>query len=650
MTTRSPRRTVALSSAAIATLLLSSCSFLPFDLDRSGSSGGGEGSRSGSVSIQPLFTRGDTGGVGSETITREASDDGEFRLDFSEDEVGGLGEASRAASWNAAIISTLLTGQPLSGRFGFEINGAIDGPSAGALKTLALIALQRGDTISETVTMTGTINATGTIGPVGGIPEKIEGAAEAGIETVLVPLGQRNTPNVDGDQVDVVRHGDRLGVEVIEVGDIYDAYGHLTGEELVAPTSSTDPRLDNRSYDKVEAQVTSALGRYEDASRSYSGLSPDIRSFIDETGIPQQAADAADTARDLQRQGLVAGGFENAQEAAALMETVYAASNLLTPLQTQGLAGIGVIVEQASNTRSAESAFTSFVDTLGTYSPETIPDVEALVNAYAGAFDAYTMLDFAGGQLASLSTRIERGDYIENDQFFSELVLALMYAELSKAHIENARAVFEVGRDNPGVGPTDDVDLRQVGDFFRRGADANFAAFESGPVAQFATTNGVSNDVVIQTLSSYDTNVALAVHQQAVLPAFEDYIGGDKPNAAYAAMGYGLNNYVRNQMLVEKYYNNAILDENYQIVGVAFEGALNNAIDLSREQLGAEIGLLREKDAAPVITVALYESGALGGSGDPLERFTALSSYSSGFVTARLLTYLGGWEASRSVG
>jgi uncharacterized protein len=156
--------------------------------------------------------------------------------------------------------------------------------------------------------------------------------------------------------------------------------------------------------------------------------------------------------------------------------------------------------------------------------------------------------------------------------------------------------------------------------------------------------------VVIQTLSSYDTNVALAVHQQAVLPAFEDYIGGDKPNAAYAAMGYGLNNYVRNQMLVEKYYNNAILDESYQIVGVAFEGALNNAIDLSREQLGAEIGLLREKDAAPVITVALYESGALGGTGDPLERFSALSSYSSGFVTARLLTYLGGWEASRSVG
>ena len=43
------------------------------------------------------------------------------------------------------------------------------------------------------MTMTGTINPDGTVGPVGGIPQKVEGAADEGIKTVLIPAGQRNT-------------------------------------------------------------------------------------------------------------------------------------------------------------------------------------------------------------------------------------------------------------------------------------------------------------------------------------------------------------------------------------------------------------------------------------------------------------------------
>jgi len=635
----------ALSLSAASALLLTSCSFLPgFP---GGGGGGGTGSRSGSIEIQPLFTRGDSGGVGTETITRESTD-GEFRLDFSEDEVGGLGESSRAASWNAAIVSTLLTGQPLSGRFGFEIQGAIDGPSAGALKTLGLIALQNGDEISETATMTGTINATGTIGPVGGIPEKIQGAADAGLERVLVPLGQRNTPNLAGEQVDVVRLGQDVGVEVIEVGDIYEAYEQLTGEELEAPEGGGEPRLDNRSYDKVDAQVTSALGRYQAAVGTFGGLSVDLQTTLQP--FADQAETSAAKAEDLRRQGLVAGAFVEAQNAAALMETVSAAGDLLTPLITQGLPGLDPLIARATDSAPAESAFFSFIDSLGTYEPETLADVEALVNAYAGAFDAYTLLDFSIGQVQSIGDQITSGS-VSIEGIFNQLILSLLYLELSQAQIENTRAVFEVGRDNPSVAPTEDIDLFQVGDFLRRGADANYAAFTtSGTVPSLAEGNGVSTDVVINFLATYDIDVALATHQQAVLPTFEAYIGEDEPNSAYAAMGYGISNYVRNQLLVEKYYNNAILDENYQIVGLSFEGALNNAIDLSRQQLAAEIAILRDNDAPPVIGVANYEAAGILSAGTPAERFQTLGGYSSGFVTSRMLTYLGGWEASRAQG
>ena len=69
------------------------------------------------VTIQPLFTRGTEGGVGEEIIRYGTSDDHSLRVDFTEDEVAGLGDQSRAASWSAVTVATLLTGAPLEGRY-----------------------------------------------------------------------------------------------------------------------------------------------------------------------------------------------------------------------------------------------------------------------------------------------------------------------------------------------------------------------------------------------------------------------------------------------------------------------------------------------------------------------------------------------------
>lgn len=635
----------ALVVSTATALLLSGCSILPASLLPQAASTAGADRPSQAdtvtVTIQPLFVRGDSGGVGVETISRAPSKDGSFRIEFSEDEVSGLGDSSRAASWNAAIVSTLLTGQPLSGRFAFEIEGKIDGPSAGALKTVGLIAAANGDEIEKSATMTGTINATGTIGPVGGIPEKIMGASEAGIETVLIPLGQRTTPNTAGEMVDVVREGERLGVEVIEVGDVYEAYEHLTGEALEAPVRAGDPRLDEKSYDKFEAQVTAAYARYEKAVQQYAGIVPELAEAMDSTGLTAQAGISYAEAQDLQRQGMVAGAFAKAQQAAALMETVTAAAMLMTPLLTQGADGIPAILDQSTNTAPVESEFMGFLDSLGAYEPETLSDVEALVNAYAGAFDAYTMLDFANAEIAAVNDRFAGDAYGAVEDFLADLMTPLIYQKLAEAEIANAEAVFEAGRDLPGSGFDRGVDLEQAGDFFRRGAEANYAAFiSSGTVADLAEANGISEEVVIQHLAGFDTDIGLATHQQAVLPAIEEYLGPEKPNAAYAVMGYGLNNYVRNQLLVEKYYNNAILDENFEVVGLAYEGALDHAIDLSRDQVAGEVDALRSKDVEPALSVGAYEAAPSAIADGPDGKFQALSAYSGAYVTTRLLSYL----------
>ncbi len=67
---------------------------------------------------------------------------------------------------------------------------AVDGPSAGAAITVALLAAIRRVEVKPGVYITGTINSDGSIGRVGGVPYKALAAAEEGAETVVVPTGQ----------------------------------------------------------------------------------------------------------------------------------------------------------------------------------------------------------------------------------------------------------------------------------------------------------------------------------------------------------------------------------------------------------------------------------------------------------------------------
>src|SRR5690606_38361494 len=103
------------------------------------------------------FTAAGTGTTGETIISRDDPETpGDFRVEFSANEVGGIGAQSQTGAWNAAIVSTLLLKAPLEGEFRFETSGRIDGPSAGALTTAGLLALARGDEMLEGVTMTGT--------------------------------------------------------------------------------------------------------------------------------------------------------------------------------------------------------------------------------------------------------------------------------------------------------------------------------------------------------------------------------------------------------------------------------------------------------------------------------------------------------------
>ena len=118
----------------------------------------------------------------------------------------------------------------------------VDGPSAGAAITIAIISAILNKNLKNDVFITGTINPDGTIGWVGGIAEKAVAAAKQNATKFLVPKGQKivailkpeKREPIPGvtivtykiEEVDLNDYLKQLGykTEVIEVEFINEAY------------------------------------------------------------------------------------------------------------------------------------------------------------------------------------------------------------------------------------------------------------------------------------------------------------------------------------------------------------------------------------------------------------------------------------------
>ncbi|AUW92594.1 MAG: ATP-dependent protease, Lon family [Sulfobacillus thermosulfidooxidans] len=100
------------------------------------------------------------------------------------------GSMAKDSVFNAATVLRQLTGRDLT-QYDVHVNvvggGNIDGPSAGVAIFAAVYSALTQRPIRSTVAMTGELSLTGRVKPVGGIPEKIFGARQIGLTTVLVP-------------------------------------------------------------------------------------------------------------------------------------------------------------------------------------------------------------------------------------------------------------------------------------------------------------------------------------------------------------------------------------------------------------------------------------------------------------------------------
>lgn len=173
----------------------------------------------------------------------------------------------------------------------------VGGPSGGAAMTVATIASLLNLSLRDDVVLTGMINPDGSIGPVGGIPSKLEASAKSGANVFLIPKGQRVVQVVERVEekqgpfilisertknVDVVELGNKLGVEVMEVGDIRDAVEIFT--EYKIPEKKYNGTVITTQYQNMMKPLAEMLlnevdTRYEEVgSIAVSSLQNDLES------------------------------------------------------------------------------------------------------------------------------------------------------------------------------------------------------------------------------------------------------------------------------------------------------------------------------------------------------------------------------------
>jgi ATP-dependent Lon protease len=146
-----------------------------------------------------------------------------------------------------------------------------DGPSAGAAFTTAIISTFTGIPIRRDVAMTGEINSKGQVTAIGGLPEKLEGALEAGVKTVLIP--KENIPNL-AEVSDKVKSQ----LTIIPVGTIEEVLKHALTEEIKplvtaappAPALGFWPRL-RKAWDVVAHGTPSNDNKPPEAVRQAAG-------------------------------------------------------------------------------------------------------------------------------------------------------------------------------------------------------------------------------------------------------------------------------------------------------------------------------------------------------------------------------------------
>jgi uncharacterized protein len=579
-----------------------------------------------------MASGGPTSGVSEVTIRLAAPEGSGAQVGFYETEAQGTGDTWRATAWMATVVASLTAGIDL-GQYvpSFTVEGRIDGPSAGGLLTVALIATLRDHKLPPQATMTGTIGPDGTIGPVAGVVHKLEAARRSGKDLLLIPAGQRDAINHYTQQpVDVVAYGQAIGVEVREVGDLAEAYHALTGHRLSRagagdqePDLPADVRtfLDRRTNDWLQASVD----HIKECDRLRLRWSGPL-GFAQEV---EEARTMLDRARRFSEAGQVAAGYEEAITAALQAAVLDEVLRGVDAVADGGMKAIGSRLESVGASEAGIAQALAGIGAVGPASPD----------ALMAAADAYGVVAQAVGlrmasERMSQELEAEGGDDSALEYLFKAGVILALDAN-----------ILQIAEDRLGLAPRKrsraTVHADRVSAWahtLERAAGASIAYFDAICLADSARQLSLHPDVLRDSMACQDLGYLLARSSLDALPSLQEELD-NQGRADVATLGASIGAYATASALVAKFHSLRVqMDQQGNIVGVEDEAGLDRMLDLAARNARGAITEARKHGARGTVPIFYYAVGQSQAEGDTLGQLEALQYFWQASLSARLMT------------
>jgi len=563
---------------------------------------------------------------------------------------GGTGEGWRAAMWVAALTGTLsVHGNPLDYKYSLQTDsaaGRVDGPSAGGLFAVAVMASLSGDILDRNATMTGTINPDGTIGPVGGVGAKLEAAGKQGKKKLCYPSGQRFEQGQEvGETVDLRKVGEEAGVEAVEVSDLRQAYMCLVGRQLdaVKPVKKSSMALTPEGYELLRGKTAEWLERSGAAHGASKKLG--IGSGFD--ALWKESRGEMDQAAALLDRGLVAAAYWKAVNSYVSSRAVLLSGMTVEKLArgnpTDALEVFSAVEEDSK--KQLDKAFGELAQLI----PETTGQTIALLDAYEAAISAVVNRDFAAVQYRALLARMKGA--IENGKGVEEL--AALFAELHRplSELTLAEVNSQMALDNLALAAWGDAGtpregprrLDEVAKLFQGAASANVEYFDSIFVREVSQRTSRSMQEVSAMLLDKEPNYRTAQFNLKLPASGKMGYASTGTASSLAQLAGALSSFFASSSLMARFFSIGVkFDESGETRGVEREAALDESISLAEVKARENAALaLKHTGSIPETARIAYQIGlVLLEQGDYQDKLEALEHFWRSSVWSQVAVYL----------
>jgi hypothetical protein len=204
-----------------------------------------------------------------------------------------------------------------------------------------------------------------------------------------------------------------------------------------------------------------------------------------------------------------------------------------------------------------------------------------------------------------------------------------------------ARDYLELADRYEGTPIPQGAPVNDLASFFLRSTDAGLSMVHELEVKKVAKRYNLTNNVAVAELSLRDPQFALAqISVNQIIPNLQQYFGNGK-QYEYARLSASIALHTRAAMLVAKYYSLGIeLDENYQLVGLKRERALEDWLDDSKDQARRAIAELGRAGIDQTTCLQIYSVARIYEGRELNDRIESLEYYFMTNVMAQVLRRL----------